>query len=62
VNDNDFNNFKIKLAPFPKNDNVSTRYKWYKENEEILNELFNRVFEDEFEKYISRFCNITDVK
>ena len=62
MNDNDLNNFKIKLATFPKDDSASTRYKWYKENEEILNELFNKVFEDEFEEYISRFCNITDVK
>lgn len=61
MNDNDLNNFKIKLTSFPKDDNTSTRYKWYKENEEILNELFNKVFEDEFEKYISKFCNISDI-
>ena len=53
--------FTIKLTPFPKDDNAFTRYKWYKENEEILNQIFNRVFEDEFEKYISRFCNISDI-
>ena len=29
--------FTIKLTPFPKDDNAFTRYKWYKENEEILN-------------------------
>ena len=61
MNDNDLNNFKIKLTPFPKNDNAFTRYKWYKENEEILNEFFNKFFEDEFEKYISKFCNISDI-
>lgn len=37
MNDNDLNNFKIKLTPFPKDDNAFTRYKWYKENEKILN-------------------------
>ena len=61
MNDNDLNNFKIKLTPFPKDDNAFTRYKWYKENEEILNEFFNKLFEDEFEKYISIFCNISDI-
>ena len=61
MNDNDLNNFKIKLTPFPKDDNAFTRYKWYKENEEILNQIFNRVFEDEIEKYISMFCNISDI-
>ena len=61
MNDNDLNNFKIKLTPFPKDDNAFTRYKWYKENEEILNEFFNKLFEDEFEKYIFMFCNISDI-
>ena len=61
MNDNDLNNFKIKLTPFPKDDNAFTRYKWYKENEEILNQIFNRIFEDEFEKYISKFYNISDI-
>ena len=61
MDDNVLNNFKIKLTPFPKDDNAFTRYKWYKENEEILNQIFNRVFEDEFEKYISKFCNISNI-
>lgn len=61
MNDSDLNNFKIKLTPFPEDDNVFTRYKWYKENEEILSEFFNKLFEDEFEKYISRFCDISDI-
>lgn len=61
MNDNDLNNFKIELTPFPKDDNAVTRYKWYKENEEKLNELFIKVFEDDFEKYISMFCNISDI-
>lgn len=52
---------RIELTSFPKNDNAFTRYKWYKENEEILNEIFNKLFEDEFEKYISPFCNISDI-
>ena len=49
------------LTPFPKDDNAVTRYKWYKENEEILDELFKKLFEEEFEKYISRLCNISDI-
>ena len=61
MNDNDLNNFKMKLTPFPKDDNAFTRYKWYKENEEILNEFFNKLFEEEFEKYIFMFCNISDI-
>ena len=61
MNDNDLNNFKIKLTSFSKDDNVFTRYKWYKENEAILNEIFDKLFEDEFEKYISMFCNISDI-
>ena len=62
MNDNDLNNFKIKLTPFPKDDNAFTRYKWYKENEEILNEFFNKLFEDEFETYFSMLCNISDIQ
>lgn len=61
MNDNELNNFKIKLTPFPNDDNAFTRYKWYKENEEILNEFFNKLFEEEFEKYISMLCNISDI-
>lgn len=61
MNDNDLNNFKIKLTPFPDWNNSVEKYKWYKENEEILNEIFNKLFEDEFKEYISRFCNISDI-
>ena len=61
MNDNELNNFKIKLTPFPNDDNAFTRYKWYKENEEILNEFFIKLFEEEFEKYISMLCNISDI-
>ena len=50
-----------KLTPFPKDDNAVTRYKWYKENEEILDEFFNKLFEEEFKKYISKLCNISDL-
>lgn len=50
-----------KLTPFSQDDNAFTRYKWYKENEEILNEFFNKLFEEEFKKYISRLCNISDI-
>ena len=57
MNDNDLNN----LTPFPENDNAFTRYKWYKENEEILNKFFKKLVEEGFEEYISKFCNISDI-
>ena len=58
---NSFTKLLNQLTPFPKDDNAVTRYKWYKENEEILDELFKKLFEEEFEKYISRLCNISDI-
>lgn len=61
MDDNVLNNFKIKLTTLPKMVNTFARYKWYKENEEILSEVFDKFFEEEFEKYISRFCNISDI-
>ena len=61
MNDNILNNFKIKLATFPKDDTAFTRYQWYKENEEILDDFFKKLLEDEFEEYMSHFYNISDI-
>jgi len=53
--------FKIKLTPFPNWNIPSEKYRWYKENEEILSKCFTDYKIEEFEKYISMFCNISDI-
>lgn len=53
--------FKIKLTPFPNWNIPSEKYRWYKENEEILSKCFADFEIDAFEKYISMFCNISDI-
>lgn len=50
--------FTIKLTPFPDWNVPSEKYRWYKENEEILSQCFTDFEIEEFKKYISMFSTL----